>query len=814
MAGPWEQFQQSETQPAAGAGPWSAYAKEQPVAVTPGEKEFVADRAKIEAAKGVVPEEVKAGAYSAANAALFNIPSHLVAAGTYLTGDKPYSEVYKEQKAYEEALARQNPISSGVGTAAGIVGGVLLPGGAIGQGLRGAKAIGTGAALSGGMSGVSSAIEKAPEVLEGDRKAWTSVALDTALGGALGGAMAPIAGKIADKFAKMPEVVTTITDDAGNVVQKLTPEAERVVKSAFGDRLSPEDIASFQDDIVKTMQKKGISEAAAREALLAKEGIAPSASIVTGVRPLEGGREAGEIAQSKATDILGQKIAGMTDETVSPFAGAEALQGAERKALRKTKEAYAKSDNVPGAFEEGVRTGEIGLEGARYTPGVQGLETYSVADLVFPEIKDLLQKQGKVINFQQLQSYPASSDAMKLLRNTVVSGEMPYGGKEDLRNMFKVYEQMNALQKGAKGDDYKTLGAIKEGYTNALNRGIEENLFVGGDGAKAMADFAAANKEWGNYLNQFYSKHGGETRVFNRIMSQMIDPDTKFVANSLTPEMAQAAQNVINVNLTNPRIGPALYNRIEKVVGRDTPSMEAFRSAIKNNILTPKNNDLSLLPDQIDQYLSPAVRPVTERAFGAVAGDQASIKAAREQMAELRRLSETIKMVNKRQDASEAEKQGFITRAFYKYVPALVGGAFGFTHGPVTSVLGSIAAQTAAEVPAALTRRGQLKAEQFGAPIVRPEGVIDPRAYQLFRNVPAMDPTDQQSGYAAPTPLAPLPRQGRKKGGRVMAMSGQQLIAALEKAKREVNNQTKVLLNSSDETVARALEIANRNIEG
>jgi len=47
-----------------------------------------------------------------------------------------------------------------------------------------------------------------------------------------------------------------------------------------------------------------------------------------------------------------------------------------------------------------------------------------------------------------------------------------------------------------------------------------------------------------------------------------------------------------------------------------------------------------------------------------------------------------------------------------------------------------------------------------------------------------------------------------------MAMSGQQLIAALEKAKREVNNQTKVLLNSSDETVARALEIANRNIEG
>jgi hypothetical protein len=765
-----------------------------------------------------VPEELKAGTYSAANAALFNIPSHIVAAGTkYLGGDeRSYTDVYNEQKAYEEALARQNPYSSAVGTGVGIVGSALVPLGAVGAGARGLKAIGTGAALAGGQSGVASAIEKAPQAFSGENKAdaWKSIALDTAIGGALGGAMAPIAGKIADKFAKMPEVVTTVTDDAGNTVQKLTPQAMKAVEDAFGGRLTPDDIASFQDDIIRSMKEKGISAAAAREALLDKEGVPRSASMVTGIRPQRGGVEAAQEARELATDATRQKTAGMVDESVGPFAGAEALQKVERKTVGDLKQQYKGLETRPGTFEEGIRTGEAGLEGARFTPGVKGLETYSVADLVFPEIQNILQKEGKVINFQQLTSYPASSDAMKLLRNTVVSGQMPYGGKEDLRNMFKVYQQMNAIQGKAKGDDYATLGVIKNGFTNALDRAIEEGLFVGGDGAKAMADLAATNKQWGQYMKDFYAKKGGESRIFNRIMNQMVDPDTGFVSEVLTPEMAQAAQTVINAGLTDKRAGPALYNRLEKVIGRDTPAMEAFRTQIKNNILTPKNNDLSALPKQIDEYLSPALRPVTERAFGAIAGDEAATKAARQQMAELRRLSETIKMINARPKASPDEKEGMMRRAISYFAPSVVGAMAGSMHGPVGAIAGGALTQAASEILRALTARGQLRAEQFGAPIVRPQGVIDPRAYQLFRNVPAMDPTDQESGYQQPQPLAPLPRQGRKKGGRVSAMNGQQLIAALEKAKREVNNQTKVLLNSSDETVAQALEIANRNIEG
>jgi hypothetical protein len=54
-------------------------------------------------------------------------------------------------------------------------------------------------------------------------------------------------------------------------------------------------------------------------------------------------------------------------------------------------------------------------------------------------------------------------------------------------------------------------------------------------------------------------------------------------------------------------------------------------------------------------------------------------------------------------------------------------------------------------------------------------------------------------------------RPTRKSGGRVTAES---LVAAAEKAKKAVNKTTEPLLNKDDTSVARALEVANRHIEG
>lgn len=55
-------------------------------------------------------------------------------------------------------------------------------------------------------------------------------------------------------------------------------------------------------------------------------------------------------------------------------------------------------------------------------------------------------------------------------------------------------------------------------------------------------------------------------------------------------------------------------------------------------------------------------------------------------------------------------------------------------------------------------------------------------------------------------------RQGRKAGGRVM--SAQHMLAAAERAKKEISGGTQALLKSSDENIAKALEIAKQNLEG
>jgi hypothetical protein len=63
-------------------------------------------------------------------------------------------------------------------------------------------------------------------------------------------------------------------------------------------------------------------------------------------------------------------------------------------------------------------------------------------------------------------------------------------------------------------------------------------------------------------------------------------------------------------------------------------------------------------------------------------------------------------------------------------------------------------------------------------------------------SVPGISPTDA--------------RMGRKSGGRV----SDKLVAAVDRAKKNINNDTQSLLRTPDSHVAHALEIANRNLEG
>jgi hypothetical protein len=64
--------------------------------------------------------------------------------------------------------------------------------------------------------------------------------------------------------------------------------------------------------------------------------------------------------------------------------------------------------------------------------------------------------------------------------------------------------------------------------------------------------------------------------------------------------------------------------------------------------------------------------------------------------------------------------------------------------------------------------------------------------------------------YSSPGSSSSGIRYGRKHGGRV----SDKLVAAVDRAKKNINNSTQSLLRTPDTHVAQALEIANRNLEG
>jgi len=120
-----------------------------------------------------------------------------------------------------------------------------------------------------------------------------------------------------------------------------------------------------------------------------------------------------------------------------------------------------------------------------------------------------------------------------------------------------------------------------------------------------------------------------------------------------------------------------------------------------------------------------------------------------------------------------------------------------------------VAGEGATKGAQAIGRSRAVKAEEFGAPVVRQQrNVLAP-----VRNPSAMYPAEQDATYENLRPLTiqgPGNRMGRKSGGRV----SDKLVMAVDRAKKNINNNTKSLLGAHDNHIAQALEIANRNIEG
>ena len=756
--------------------------------ITSGERQALEDEAKVKAAEGVVPESVKAGTYSALNTALFNVPSHIAAGATYLRGEKPYSEVYKEQKAYEEALARRSPTASKVGTATGFVGGLAMPLGPLARAGQAAKAVvapragelagraaeasTTGALLSGAGSYIESG-----GPFSTDEDAVKKAARDAAVGAGAGAVLGPAIGGIASRLAKKPSVV----DDAGN----LTPQANRVVEEAFGSRLSPEDIQRIRPQLEEVMGQKGISVAAAREALLKAEGIEPSRSIVTGKRAPEAAAPAAEEAAMAAREKIAETGQAMAGPRPAESAVAKALYQTERDYYNMAKAQYDKTFSHPGYFAE------------------------DFTDLVAPAVRNELNTRNLPTDFTRLPQYTYAPQALKLL-DDVASGNMPLNQPINMRNLDEVNKGLNTLWAKASGEDRVAIQAMKKGFMNSIDEALKNNLFYAGtiddearramekafgrrmstpEGTKLTEDMQKSRDLWSIYRQTFYGKDAAN-QVFRKAFDKFKEPDGTMTS---FPEAAAAesAQGIINSNLLKGRMGTQVYEKLESALGKGSPGMEAVDRYIKNYAFDFQNN-LANLPKRIDDFLSPDNISLAKKVFTPA------------EISQMRRLSEATKIINARK-VSEQEKESMFVRASKRLAPAVLGGIAGSFHGIPGSIMGSIAAESLGSGVRGLAKSMQIGAEKAGAPVVRPDVFIP----APVRNIPGMYPEDKETGYGLPPD-----RIGRADGGKVMSAEAHadRLVGMAERAKNMLGKETKPLLNTPDEHVAKALEIANRHI--
>jgi hypothetical protein len=798
-------------------------------AITPGQVQREEDIAKVAEQRSVSPEvakftdPAKAFGYGVANTLGFNIPSHLIAGAEYLGSDKSYKEIYEKQKAYEKALERLNPGAATTGTLVGAGLGLVTPGGAAlaapalaakaaaaaryGVGAGRAAEIAAAGATGAGVAGASRAIET-----------MDPLSKDTAEAALLGAGMGAAAQYALPKIANMFQKKDVFFDQAGN----LTGKGSEYLEQAFGKTFTPEEIQTLKPFLEKEAAKLGASPEAARQALLKEQGIeAPTRSMVTGEKPLPAAAEVAEAGAAKAEDILSRKAEQLAGQPPERSAIAEALTQKGISDAEAASRQFEKSKRIPGDVSEEFRMAKVGPGGPGKIPEIE-------PPIVMQRIQETLQQKGVPTTFEATEAYPQAAKALKYLENNLLAGNYPYGGKLNMKNIEAIHQDLNDFWFAARGTakDQRAVSAITDGYEKAVKEALIDPALFTGDGAKAIKEVEKARKMWKDMKDTFYSPYGAAKNDFNKTMAALVDQSTGRLSENLQQGAYDTAQAAINAGLINRQSGSAFYDRLERALGKNSESMQMVRDQVRATALNAGTRadgkpNLQGLPKKIDDFL--ATHPdLAQKVFTGQNG-QPSIT-------DLKKLSSSLKIINGYKVPNE-QKENMAVKAASNISSMMIGLLSAQAKGPVAGFLayeGSEAARAAGRGLLGFQKRA---VESAGAPKYKPESEwIKGRSIRPSANpveagfaqpsnlpfVPRNISREEETGYGPPTELPPLTipgpgnRPGRARGGRI----SDQLMADVERAKKQINNKTKVLLNADDNHVAKALEIANQNSEG
>jgi hypothetical protein len=567
--------------------------------------------------------------------------------------------------------------------------------------------------------------------------------------------------------------------------EEFTPEG--IAKSAGIGALGGAALGPIAE---KVLGKSVAPEHAARAAVLESQGVKPSQQMVTGIAAPEGAAsKTAEEMTAKAKDVLAKRAETLAGEAPSDTAIAQSLIdkiAAERPLVRAE---YKKLETMG--------------EGATFSPETDQLFMRSIT----PEL-DKIKMPSTAFGLKD-SPFTQTAAAMKFLENGIGSGNLPLtNAPRDVSNYEAVRQFLKGFQSDAKPGSADALGmkTIINGFDKAYTDALKHFLVKENDpeiGAKMLAQLEAARAKSADFNSRFKPLKGTGSKEFTNVINQMVDTSTGQLLSSATAPAgsAMAAQKILTGHLLSPTLGDSMYAKLESALGKGSPEMGMVVQQLKNKILSPEvNKDLSSLPGQINRYIANNPR-LMQRIFDGQNG-QPSIE-------DLKNLSKAIEIVNARPESDEA-KRSIIGALVKKVVPTVAGAAIGYPYGALESVVGGLVGKGAGETSRGVSSIFQSRAQRAGAPkTVTPEGQgfnvpAAGRVFPVVKDLEEIPPPDREPNYRIPKPLA------RKSGGRV----SDQLVRAVDRAKKNINKGTEVLLTTPDSHVAHALEVANRNLEG
>jgi len=735
-------------------------------------------------------QKALAAAGSAADAATMGIFPYIPAAGAKIAGyaGVPGYERYSSmpitdiKKAAQKKVEAASTLQPGYGIS-GTVGGTLLGAKFLPPVLPKKPPVVSGAA-TGATYGTASGYASEGSIPD---------AIKSGVISAVGGAVAAPVLEKAVSFLIRKATSTTgrpIIDEYG----KLSEEAVDTARKAG---LTDNQILNLGPHLVRAFEERGFLPSAAREAQFREFGLTPTRGMVMNpsrakTKQLEREKEFG-VAQGTAAGaptaaeiITGGaprlSIRDALDDAVA--AGNKAAQSLKSGYQR----AYRSAENVPGSFDrESISNlGDKIMKGFGSNPKTLSIYSNEFAQKAAADLDKVL---GAKI--------PTETPGVSIIHTTFQGVE---GARQTLnRNLERATNQADRF-------------AIRSLIT-AFDRRIEDNINAGlFSGDRGVLDaWKLGRKLYSQYQNKFGIKKTGEDA--GRLFKSIVD------GNRNADEVGNLMFNINNSGSATLKSQAGKYFReLQRALGPNSPELSQIKNSYIQKIVQPvaSGKEGALLPKDF----STVAKNINDMITGRGSSFSRSALSDIERQA-LLRYADVMKIAA--QEVPDITRKKFLewTKTAAMAAPSVAGIIMANMGWPLMNLDPKIATglSALAGIPAiGRFLRGTATYQRSLANRPPPSTSREYRTPSIRTGIPLVaqaTPTlqTQLEDVFDAEPRYTGGRIERKAGGRISPDAhADRLVAAAESAKRRLVEETKPLLNEDDNTIAKALEIANQHV--